>query len=234
MHKINKEEVSESGGVCVVVSFIFGVLIYIAIKTYYYNLNPDDKILEIITLISSILIVSFIGFSDDILGWKKGLSKRIRVLFLVFASLPLVVISAGGLIIGGVDLNLPYSFILIPLGFVGATATFNFLAGYNGLESSQGILILFALSLITFLRGTTWLSMIGLIMVACLVAFYIFNKYPGKVFPGDVLTYAIGALIAGMAILGSIEKIAVFFFIPYILEMILKTRGKLKKKALRK
>jgi UDP-N-acetylglucosamine--dolichyl-phosphate N-acetylglucosaminephosphotransferase len=234
MHKKSDEKVSESGGICVVVGFIFGVLIYIAIKTYYYNLNPDDKILEIITLISSILIVSFIGFSDDILGWKKGLPKTVRILFLVFGSLPLVVISAGGLIIGGVDLNLPYSFILIPLGFVGATATFNFLAGYNGLETSQGAIILFALSLVTFFMGITWLSMIGLIMVACLTAFYIFNKHPAKVFPGDVLTYPIGALIAGMAILGSIEKIAIFFFIPYILETILKARGKLKKESFAK
>lgn len=234
MQKNSEEKIAEAGGVCVVIGFIFGALVYIAIKTYYYNLNPDDKILEIIALISSILMVSFIGFSDDILGWKKGLPKTVRILFLIFASLPLVVISAGGLTIGGIDLNLPYSFILIPLGFVGATSTFNFLAGYNGLEASQGILILSALSVITFFAGTTWLSMVGLIMVACLIAFYIFNKYPGKVFPGDALTYSVGALIAGIAILGGIEKIAVFFFIPYILETILKLRGKLKKESFAK
>ena len=45
------------------------------------------------------------------------------------------------------------------------------------------------------------------------------------------MTYAIGALIACIAILGNVEKIAVFFFIPYILETILKLRGKLKKQS---
>jgi UDP-N-acetylglucosamine--dolichyl-phosphate N-acetylglucosaminephosphotransferase len=231
MHKTSEEKVSEAGGVCVLVGFILGVLVYIAIKTYYFNLNPDDKILEIISLISSMLIVSFIGFTDDILGWKIGLNKVTRLIFLTFASLPLVVISAGGLTIGGVDLNLPYSFILIPLGFVGATATFNFLAGYNGLESSQGILLLLALSIATFFTGRTWLSMIGLIMVVCIGAFYIFNKHPAKVFPGNIFTYVVGALIAGMAILGGVEKLAVFFFIPYIIETVLKSRGKLKKES---
>ncbi|HIF03136.1 MAG TPA: glycosyl transferase family 4, partial [Nitrospinaceae bacterium] len=29
----------------------------------------------------------------------------------------------------------------IPLGIVGAATTFNFLAGFNGLETGQGILI---------------------------------------------------------------------------------------------
>ena len=36
-------------------------------------------------------------------------------------------------------------------------------------------------------------------------------------------------MIAGIAIIGNVEKIAIFFFIPYIFETILKVRGKLKK-----
>jgi UDP-N-acetylglucosamine--dolichyl-phosphate N-acetylglucosaminephosphotransferase len=53
-------------------------------------------------------------------------------------------------------------------------------------------------------------------------------------FPGDVLTYSVGALIAAIAILGEIEKIAIFFFIPYIIETVLKLRGKLKKESFAK
>ena len=65
-------------------------------------------------------------------------------------------------------------------------------------------------------------------VAASLLAFWLFNKYPARVFPGDVLTYSTGALIATIIILGNIEKIAAFFFIPYIIEMFLKLRGKLK------
>ncbi|MFH1917633.1 MAG: glycosyl transferase family 4, partial [Nanoarchaeota archaeon] len=110
----------------------------------------------------------------------------------------------------------------------------NFLAGYNGLEASQGIIILSALVYATYITGSSWLSFITLCMVASLVAFYIFNKYPAKVFPGDVMTYSIGAMIATIAILGNIEKIAVFFFIPYIIETGLKLRGGLKRESFAK
>jgi UDP-N-acetylglucosamine--dolichyl-phosphate N-acetylglucosaminephosphotransferase len=120
------------------------------------------------------------------------------------------------------------------LGIIGVSATFNFLAGYNGLEASQGIIILSALSVITFLTGDKWLSIIGLCMVASLIPFYLFNKYPAKVFPGNILTYSVGALIASIAILGNLEKIAIFFFIPYIMETILKSRGKLVKHSFAK
>ena len=71
-------------------------------------------------------------------------------------------------------------------------------------------------------------------MVSSLLAFYFFNKNPSKIFPGDIMTYSVGALIASITIIGNIEKIAVFFFIPYIIEVILKLRGKLKKHSFAK
>ncbi len=231
MNKINGGDVAEAGGVCVMMGFIFGILIYIAVKTFYFKSYED--IMEIFSLLSVVLIISFIGFTDDILGWKIGLNKASRVVFLIFASLPLIVINAGQSVTG-TNLELIYPVLLIILGIVGASSTFNFLAGYNGLETGQGIIILSSLSAVTYLTGNRWLSIIGLVMVACLAAFYIFNKHPARAFPGDILTYSVGALIAIIAILGNVEKIAVFFFIPYIIETILKLRGKLKKESFAK
>ncbi len=229
MHKPHKEKKAEAGGIIVLLGFILGILIYIAIKTFY--IQSTENLVEIFALLVVILITALIGLMDDILGWKIGLSKKTRILFLIFAAIPLIVINVGESRMMGIEFGLLYPLFFIPLGIIGASSTFNFIAGYNGLETSQGILILSALSLLTWLTGSSWLSLISLIMVFCLIAFYIFNKYPAKVFPGDVLTYSIGALIAIIAILGNVEKIAVFFFTPYILETLLKVRGKLKKES---
>jgi UDP-N-acetylglucosamine--dolichyl-phosphate N-acetylglucosaminephosphotransferase len=234
MNKVNHpKNVAGAGGVTVFLGFILGVLGYMAIKTFYFKSN--DNLVEIFASLSVILIISFIGFMDDLFGWKKGgLSKRSRLFLLLFASIPLIVINAGASSMIGIEFGLLYPLLLIPLGIVGVSATFNFVAGYNGLEASQGIIILTALSVITFIMGNKWLSVIGLCMVASLVGFYLFNKHPAKVFPGDIMTYSTGALIAVIAILGHIEKIALFFFIPYIIETILKLRGKLKKESFAK
>lgn len=233
MHKTSsKKEIVEAGGIAVLLGFMLGILSYIALKTFV--LKTDVITVEIFALLTTVLIVGFIGLMDDILGWKVGLTKKTRILFLIFAAIPLIVINAGESSMMEIEFGLIYPLFFIPLGIVGASATFNFIAGYNGLETSQGILILSALSLITLLTGNNWLALISLIMVSCLIAFYIFNKYPARVFPGNVLTYSIGALIATIAILGNIEKIAVFFFIPYIMEVGLKLRGKLKKESFAK
>jgi len=177
------------------------------------------------------LILALIGLTDDFLGWKHGgLSWRFRIFLAFAASIPLVVINAGQNIIslpflGVVNLGLFYPIILVPLGIAGATISYNFLAGFNGLEAGQGIIILSFISFVAYLTGNSWLAVMGIAMIAGLLVFYYYNKNPARVFPGDILTWAVGALIAGMAILGNFEKIAVFVFIPYIIEFFLKVRG---------
>jgi len=231
LHKSSKI-IAESGGIAVIVAFFIGILSYVAIKTFYFK--DSKNLIEIFSLLNVILIAGFVGFVDDVLGWKIGLTRKIRVLLLIGASVPLMVINAGESSMMGIEFGLIYPLILIPLGIVGASTTFNFIAGYNGLETSQGILILSSLAIVTYFTGNSWLSMICLTIVICLIGFYLFNKYPAKVFPGDVLTYPLGALIAIIAILGNIEKIAIFFFIPYIIETGLKVRGKLKRESFAK
>lgn len=239
MNKLDrKDSVAASGGIIVVISFVLGVLGYIAIKTFV--IGDDSQITNIFALLSVILILALVGFVDDVLGWTfRGLSIRFRLFLAFMASIPLVVINAGSKVIeipfiGLTDLGIYYPFLLIPIGIAGATTTYNFLAGFNGLESGQGIIILSFLSFIAYLTGSSWLSIIGLCMVVSLFIFYFYNKYPAIVFPGDVLTYAVGALIACMAILGNFEKIAVFVFIPYVMETFLKLRGGLVKQSFAK
>ncbi|MBA7627294.1 Phospho-N-acetylmuramoyl-pentapeptide-transferase [subsurface metagenome] len=197
--------------------------------------GSTSALIEILALLVSILLISIIGLIDDIFGWQQGgLSKRSRLILVLLAAIPLMVINAGESTMMGINFGLIFPLLIIPIAILGATTTFNFLAGYNGLEAGQGIIILSALALVTWLTGNSWLSVIALCMVASLIAFYIFNKYPAKVFPGDIMTYSIGALIAVIAILGNIEKIAVLFFIPYIIETGLKLRGRLKKESFAK
>jgi UDP-N-acetylglucosamine--dolichyl-phosphate N-acetylglucosaminephosphotransferase len=233
MNKLPSKKVAGSGGIGVILGFIIGVLIFIAYRVFY--LKTSIFLIEILATLTVIVMLAGIGLIDDLLGWRKGgLSMKSRLILVVISAIPLMVINAGrseiGIpFLGAIELGIIYPLILIPLGIVGATTTFNFLAGYNGLEAGQGVIILAALSLVAFFTGNSWLSIIALCMIVALLAFLFFNFYPAKVFPGDSLTYVVGGLIAIMAILGNFEKIAVFFFIPYIIETVLKARGKLKK-----
>jgi len=237
IHKKKDIKVAELGGVCVITGFIFGLLTYIAIQTFYFE--NISKSLAIMGVLSSILIITIIGLIDDILGWKIGLRQYQKPILTLVASLPIIVLGLGHTIIGipflgSMDLDLFYIFVLIPLAIVGTSNGFNMIAGYNGLEAGMGILILSTMGFIAWLRGISWIAMLAFIMVFALMAFWIYNKKPAKIFPGDTLTYSVGALIGIIAIFGDISKIGLVLFIPYLIELPLKLRGKLQKESFAK
>lgn len=233
MNKNYKSSVSGSGGIINLLGFLIGVLIFIACKVFF--IKSPQFLLELFVILVVILILSGIGLIDDLLGWRQGgLSRRSRIILVLLAAIPLMAVNAGRSVIsipffGTLDIGILYPLIIIPLGILGATTTFNFLAGFNGLEAGQGIILLSGLGFVSFLTGNGWLTVVCLIMIASLLGFLKYNQFPAKVFPGDSLTYSVGGLIALVAILGNFEKIALFFFIPYIIETVLKIRGKLVK-----
>jgi len=161
------------------------------------------------------------------------------MLLSVLISLPIVVINAGHSVItlpfmGKVNVGIVYPFILVPLGIVGASNGFNIIAGYNGLEAGMGIIILSALGIMSYSMGNLWVAVIAFCMVAALLAFLLFNRYPARVFPGDTLTYSVGALIAIIVIIGNIEKFGLMLFSLFIIEGFLKARGKFQKESFAK
>jgi len=235
MNKLSSEKVAGSGGIIVVLGFVIGIFIFIGYSVFV--LQQSNFLVEVFALLTTVLLLAGIGLIDDLFGWHKGgLSVRSRLILVFLASIPLMVINAGRSeivfpILGNINLGIIYPLIFIPIGIVGAATTFNFLAGFNGLEAGQGVLLLFSLGIVSIFTGNLWLAIVAFTMVASLFGFLIYNSNPAKVFPGDSLTLVIGGLIAMIAILGNFEKVAVFFFIPYILETFLTSRGKLKKQS---
>lgn len=234
MNKPGKPAVAESGGIAVMAAFAFAVLAYVFLKTYI--LQSQANLIEALALLSAVLLATFIGFVDDLIGWKIGLSQWKKPLMTIPIALPLAVIAAGTSVIqvplfGLINFGILYPLLLVPIGIVGAANAFNLLAGYNGLEAGMGTIILSTLGIIAFKTGLLWIALICWAAVAALLGFLLFNWYPAKVFPGDSLTYPIGALVAIVAILGNMERAAVLLFAPYFLDFILPLRKRLKVEA---
>ncbi len=236
MNRLKSEPFAGSGGMIVLLAFLISTLTYVAYRIFILD-SLNGFLVEIFALMLMVSFMGFVGFIDDLFGWRKGgLSISSRVMLAIFGAIPLIAINAGKSVIGfpfigTVDIGLLYPLFFIPLGIVATTTTFNMLAGFNGLEAGQGVILLSALSLVAYLTGNSWLAVVCLCMVLALIGFLYYNWFPAKVLPGDVMTYSVGVFIAAVAIVGNFEKIAVFFYIPYILEVCLKLRGRLKKQS---
>jgi UDP-N-acetylglucosamine--dolichyl-phosphate N-acetylglucosaminephosphotransferase len=232
INKYGNPMVPKTGGIILLISITFAIFLYIFCKTFL--LNSMTHVVETLSLVLVMLFAGFIGFIDDIFGWKKSkITGFKKILMTIPIAIPLMVINAGHSainlpFIGNVNLGLLYPLLVIPIAIIGTTNGFNLLEGFNGLGASLGMVIFSALGLIAFFTGQVWLALIAAIVVASLLAFFIFNKNPAKILPGNAFTYIVGSLIGCFAILGNMEKAALIIFIPHIVEGFLKLRSKFK------
>ena len=60
MHKLDKREVAEGGGVCVLAGAVIGILLYIAINTFYFNGGGGGKLVSIFAILSVISLIYFL------------------------------------------------------------------------------------------------------------------------------------------------------------------------------
>lgn len=228
MNKVSGVVVAEGGGLWVVIGSTFGLYVLASLHRYLSGevLYSDD----FFALTSLLLLTSLLGFMDDIFGWKKGIPIWERVLFLAPISTPLIVIKAGVStmsipFLGVVDFGIAYSLILVPLGVLGSANAFNMIAGYNGLEACMGLTLLTFTAIFSYINKIPLVLEASLVMIASLLAFIKYNWFPAKVFPGNTLTYAVGAYYASLVILGNMEKFGVMLFTLYFIELILFVRG---------
>ncbi len=230
MNKPGKVLVPEAGGIWAVIGVAFGLLVFEAF--YRYLEDRYYSVVELYGLVVVLFMSGFLGFIDDILGWKAGLKPRYRILFMAPISLPLVVMRAGVSrvdlpLLGVIDFGVLYPLILVPTGIVGASNAFNMIAGYNGLEAGMGVILLLFTSIFAYYKDLNFIFYASLIGIAGILAFLIYNWYPARVFPGNTFTYAFGSYYASLVILGNFEKFGITLFSLYFLELILYLRGKL-------
>jgi len=228
MNKPGRRRVAEAGGVWVIVGTVFGLFVLEAL--YRYLEDTFFYPVELFALVSLLLLSAFLGFLDDILGWKKGLPKWQRVVFMAPIALPLVVIKAGKSsmslpLVGVVDLGLLYPLLAVPVGVLGAANAFNMIAGLNGLEAGMTVILMVGAAAYASLHNVAFVPEAAAVMAAAAAAFLLYNWYPAKVFPGNSFTYAVGAYYAALAIIGNMEKFAVALFAPYFIELLLFLRG---------
>ncbi|XRO74933.1 MraY family glycosyltransferase [Methanocaldococcus sp. 28A] len=194
LHKKEKVKVPEMGGLAV----LFSNVLFIPF------INP--------IFVLPIIVAGLIGVIDDIV--KLSPKEKLALLFI------------SGLIIGFIfynnfNINL-IEILFIALGIMIFSNLTNMLAGFNGLEIGMGIIASISLAVVLFLDNYTVGFLSALIFSASYFGLLIFNKYPAKLFPGDVGTLPIGAFLAVLAVIYKEYIPFLIIMLPYLIDATLK------------
>ncbi len=203
IHKVDKPEVPESGGVSLVVGTTITSLAAILFFPTLYA--------EILIFMLTIITAGFIGYIDD----RTKLKSIFKIILTIFTGIFLFLGNYYNFItiesptfpfIGKTRLTIIYP-LMIPIIVSVFTNTVNMLEGYNG-EGAGTCMIALVFILICAILWNSWIAILfSVISLAIIIPFYIYNKYPAKIFPGDVGTLSMGAMIACIALFGSLEVV---------------------------
>uniref|UniRef100_A0A8C4SN61 UDP-N-acetylglucosamine--dolichyl-phosphate N-acetylglucosaminephosphotransferase n=1 Tax=Erpetoichthys calabaricus TaxID=27687 RepID=A0A8C4SN61_ERPCA len=226
-----------SGAVFLIILFCFIPVPFLScfVKEPCENF-PHDEFVQLIGALLAICCMIFLGFADDVLN----LRWRHKLLLPTMASLPLLMVyftnfgnttivvpkPFRGLLGLHLDLGILY-YVYMGMLAVFCTNAINILAGINGIESGQSLLICGSIIIFNVIelqgdfKDDHVFSLYFMIpfFFTTLALFY-HNWYPSSVFVGDTFCYFAGMTFAVVGILGHFSKTMLLFFIPQLLNFI--------------
>lgn len=187
-HKIG---VPTFGGIAIFCGILFSIIFWINLAEYTV-LQP---------LLSSLLIVFFIGVVDDLISlspFKKLAGQLLAIIIVIYFS-DLRITSMYGIFTVH---ELPYWFSLLLTAFtmVVITNAYNLIDGLDGLAASVGIVMTFFFGLLFLINNQLEYVVISWSLTGALLAFLRFNFHPAKIFMGDTGSLVIGFLLSVFAV----------------------------------
>jgi len=209
VHKLTRKRLPEMCGLAILLGLTVGVVIYTAIF--------PNTLREAAAFIGAVLIAGAIGFVDDL----HPLSARIKPLLTAGACVPILLLGTYDPFpiipfVGPVRFTIIYPF-LIPVALAVTSNAVNMMDVMNGAMAGTVSVISAVITAILLFTGRTGTAALAAGLLAALMAFYYFNRYPAKVFDGDTGSLAVGAALGTLAILGRIETVVVVALIPHIM-----------------
>ncbi len=240
----NKEKavkLAGSGGLAVTFGIILGILTYTFGGTFVFK--PVLSISDILAVALSIILISMVGFLDDInvkgrrvkstdmMDIRQGLKQWQKPLLTLIGALPLMAINAGVgsvrvPILGIVDLGLIYPLVVLPVAVVFVSNAVNLLGGFDGIQPGMVLVASLGLLIYSITNGTYLAALLSAFLFASVLAFLPFNLYKARIIPGDSFTYAVGATLVAIMVMGNEEAFGIIVFMPWIIEFFLHLRRK--------
>jgi len=218
VHKPCRVEVPESVGASLLPS-----LVAASILVYLLGFR-----VEALAFAASILIAGFIGLVDDFLvlrAWVKialGALPSIPVLLLgAYEPRPLIPLD------GAARLTIVYP-LSLPIVYTVATNGFNMFDTHNGVMLSAASLMLVAMVAGGYMQYTMGFEesqlavLLGMATLGACLGMLYYNMYPARAFNGDVGSFALGAAVASIAVIGRVEAVALIAGLPIALNGFLK------------
>ena len=204
---------------------IFLLPTLIIVMLFTREVNP-----HLLFLLGLLVVFGLIGFIDDYAKITKkqneGLSSKQKFLLQLVGAVTLYFVFLHGsisttiaipLLHQGIEMGWLY-IVFVVLMIIGASNATNLTDGIDGLLAGNAIVTFVAFAAVAYQVGNDSVLLLAIVLIATLLVFLMFNYNPAKVFMGDTGSLALGAIMAGMAVVLKMEILLLFIGAIYVIE----------------
>jgi UDP-GlcNAc:undecaprenyl-phosphate/decaprenyl-phosphate GlcNAc-1-phosphate transferase len=225
---IHMGEIPRIGGIGIVFSFFFTIVIYILInRTFLSKYGYFESLFQYWPFLMAAMIINLLGLLDDF----TNLRARYKLIVQLAASL--LVVFSGKYFVSfyipffGFSIELNYfAQIFTVLWIIGITNAVNLIDGMDGLSGGTTAIILFFMGISAVYLGDYTQALLLFILFGSVCGFIIFNFPPAKLFMGDSGSLFLGFFLACMPLYSSnndADGFALILSISFLLIPILDT-----------
>jgi UDP-N-acetylglucosamine--dolichyl-phosphate N-acetylglucosaminephosphotransferase len=222
MYKSDMPQIPTQGGIAILLIAIFSLSI---LTLFYGNMVTPINY----TIIVVVVLFALFGVLDDLVN----IGRPVKLVLLYYCSYPLIPFITSTAILlpifGHVDLSIIYLQLLIPTYVPVVANLVNMHSGFNGLAPGLSLIVLITLVIKAYFYGNISNALFIICLTGTLAGYFLFEKYPARIFWGNVGALSVGAAIGAMIVTQGFIVSGFIMLIPHIVNFLQYVYWRIKK-----
>jgi UDP-N-acetylglucosamine--dolichyl-phosphate N-acetylglucosaminephosphotransferase len=199
-------------------------MVCFSLSTLFFKYSTTNYVVLIV-----IALFGLFGILDDMID----IGRVTKLLLMYYCSYPLIQYATHTAFalpaIGQIELGILYLQFIVPTYVLVASNLVNMHSGYNGLASGLSTIILIALIIKSALIGDVENIFAVVSITGATLAYLLYDKYPSKIFWGNIGSLTIGAAIGTIIVIQGFIISGFIMFIPHTINFLMYVYWRAKK-----
>ncbi len=219
-YKKGNKMVPTGGGIAIMLAVLFSM----SINEIFYRFDATNYV-----MLNVILLFGLFGILDDMID----IGRPAKLVLMYYCSYPLMQYATHSQILfpllGNVEFGIFYGQLIVPTFVLVASNLVNMHSGFNGLSSGLSVIVLISLIIKSVMTGSIDTIIAIIAMAGATLGFYLFERYPARIFWGNVGSLTVGASLGVMIVMQGFIVSGFIMLIPHTINFLMYVYWRVKK-----
>ena len=220
VYKKGLPTIADRGGTAILLI----AMLSLSMNSLFFKFTSTNYVVMIV-----IALFGLFGILDDMIN----IGRASKFLIMYYCSYPLIQYATHTAVtlpsVGDLELGIIYLQLIVPTYVLVASNLVNMHSGYNGLSSGLAIIVLVSLIIKSVLINDIENIISVVAITGATLGFYFYERYPAKIFWGNVGSLTVGAAIGAIIVIQGFIISGFIMLLPHTVNFLMYVYWKIKK-----